>query len=240
MNYWYLFLIVAGVVGLVLLLNVLFDQAFLPSSSNRSKGKSRVYLSETIAALDLNGVRQKLATKGWDTFRISAAEHDYRQFLFLIAKHPGETIVPWNNDLDEFWHQHILDTRQYEKDCQRLFGKYIHHNPHIEKTPTQYTTAIDRTAELRQKEFNKSGQSSAQSSCGTAGCAIANYDDGGILLWGAENSNGSDGSDSGSSGGSSCSSSSCSSGGSSCSSGGSSCSSGGSSCGGGGCGGGGD
>ena len=30
-------------------------------------------------------------------------------------------------DIDLFWHQHILDTRAYAKDCQKVFGQFLHH-----------------------------------------------------------------------------------------------------------------
>merc|ERR1712032_1544424 len=31
--------------------------------------------------------------------------------------------------VDLVWHEHILDTQQYKMDCQRMFGRYIHHAP---------------------------------------------------------------------------------------------------------------
>ena len=32
-------------------------------------------------------------------------------------------------DIDKVWHQHILHTRDYARDCQRIFGAFLHHAP---------------------------------------------------------------------------------------------------------------
>lgn len=31
--------------------------------------------------------------------------------------------------VDIFWHTHILFTRKYFKDCEAIFGQYLHHEP---------------------------------------------------------------------------------------------------------------
>lgn len=33
--------------------------------------------------------------------------------------------------VDEFWHQHILDTHAYHEDCEVIFGNYLHHFPYF-------------------------------------------------------------------------------------------------------------
>ena len=33
--------------------------------------------------------------------------------------------------IDEFWHAHILDTEAYARDCNELFGEYLHHFPYF-------------------------------------------------------------------------------------------------------------
>lgn len=52
----------------------------------------------------------------------------YKRFLWLCLKYPDSALVP-TKDMDEFWHNHILHTRRYFKDCQNLFGRYLHHIP---------------------------------------------------------------------------------------------------------------
>lgn len=53
---------------------------------------------------------------------------EYRRMLRVIQKFPELPVVP-SKLVDLVWHEHILDTQQYRKDSQTLFGKYIHHAP---------------------------------------------------------------------------------------------------------------
>jgi hypothetical protein len=39
--------------------------------------------------------------------------------------------------VDPFWHGHILNTRDYHKFCEAVFGQYVHHAPHDETDPRQ-------------------------------------------------------------------------------------------------------
>lgn len=52
----------------------------------------------------------------------------YKNFLWLQKKFPSEKLVP-TREIDEFWHNHILHTQHYIKDCQHIFGHYFHHQP---------------------------------------------------------------------------------------------------------------
>lgn len=53
----------------------------------------------------------------------------YRAFLYLCKRYTDHVVVP-PREVDEFWHLHILDTRNYLVDCQRIFGSYLHHFPY--------------------------------------------------------------------------------------------------------------
>lgn len=48
--------------------------------------------------------------------------------LLLIQRFPDRPVVP-SKLVDLVWHEHILDTFTYKRDCSRLFGRYVHHNP---------------------------------------------------------------------------------------------------------------
>ena len=56
------------------------------------------------------------------------------RFLALNLLYPSETLAV-NRLLDDYWHYHILDTRKYAQDCERLFGSLLHHYPYFEKLP---------------------------------------------------------------------------------------------------------
>jgi hypothetical protein len=110
-------------------------------------------------ALDLNSVRDALIEKqSWSLERADAARAEYVRFLTLLRMKPGFMLVPWPNaegldDLDQFWHQHILDTAKYEADCNRLFGRMIHHNPHVVRGSGQETDAVEKTQRLYARTF---------------------------------------------------------------------------------------
>lgn len=57
-----------------------------------------------------------------------AAIEEYRKMLYLIQRFPEIPVVP-SKLVDLVWHEHILDTVRYKRDCLRMFGNYIHHNP---------------------------------------------------------------------------------------------------------------
>lgn len=84
--------------------------------------------------LDLAPIKMKLmhvaSGEGWSTVRANAVETEYRRFLFLMKKYPDAEASP-TVDVDTFWHYHILDTQKYARDCEALFGYFLHHYPYV-------------------------------------------------------------------------------------------------------------
>src|SRR5258705_5275623 len=106
-----------------------------------------------IHALDLEPIRLRVMDpelgEGWTREYAESVERAYRNYLTVLVKHQGdaEDIVV-STDVDEFWHTHILHTMKYTEDCERVFGTYLHHNPHIgERTQAD----IDRKIALTEK-----------------------------------------------------------------------------------------
>jgi hypothetical protein len=131
-------------------------------------------------ALELNSVRDALMEKqGWSLERAEASRAEYVRFLTLLQKKPGFMLVPWPNaegqdDLDQFWHQHILDTAKYAADCNCLFGRMIHHNPHVVRGSGQETDAVEKTQRLYARTFGSGSYGRPVdaiflTSCGTCG-----------------------------------------------------------------------
>lgn len=84
-----------------------------------------------VAELDFTMLRQKLVEEqGWTTETCAEVEDLYRRFLALNVRYPDQKICP-TGPIDEFWHAHILDTRAYAADCDRLFGEFLHHFPYF-------------------------------------------------------------------------------------------------------------
>jgi len=89
---------------------------------------------EPVSSIDLSMVKLKLMDAdeglGWSAGQADRAEVRYRRYLQMVQLHPDRSIVP-AKDIDQFWHQHILDTRGYAADCQRVFGEFVHHFPYF-------------------------------------------------------------------------------------------------------------
>jgi hypothetical protein len=84
-----------------------------------------------VAQLDFTMLKGKLVEEsGWAPEYAEQVEDLYRKFLALNVRYPDRKICP-TGPVDEFWHAHILDTRAYARDCELLFGEYLHHFPYF-------------------------------------------------------------------------------------------------------------
>ncbi|MDP3793516.1 MAG: hypothetical protein Q8R07_02060 [Candidatus Uhrbacteria bacterium] len=90
-------------------------------------------IEAALARLDLEPIIFKLTHSGeghgWTREKAERIAPIYKRFLFLTVT-AGEPIVP-TLDIDDFWHAHILDTRKYMADCDKIFGFYLHHFPYF-------------------------------------------------------------------------------------------------------------
>lgn len=88
---------------------------------------------------------------------LSDAEHCcqlYKNFILLQKIHINEHLVP-TREIDEFWHNHILYTQQYIRDCMKIFGRYLHHapaSPH--DNPKDLIESYKKTKDYYFQEFN--------------------------------------------------------------------------------------
>jgi hypothetical protein len=91
-------------------------------------------ISEVIANLNFDRIKHKLMVsedgEKWSFEQCELAEREYKRFLTLIKLNPGLNFVP-TKLMDKFWHQHILDTVAYQKDCIDVFGFFLHHFPYF-------------------------------------------------------------------------------------------------------------
>jgi hypothetical protein len=111
----------------------------------------------TISELDLGPTRVKLMDKdfgeGWTREQVDAAEFEYRRFLYLVKLFPHEQTAPLL-DVDIFWHYHILDTRKYAADCEKIFGCFLHHSPYS-GLRGEDDEAVHHRGEARMQELYK-------------------------------------------------------------------------------------
>lgn len=89
---------------------------------------------KAIFKLDLEPIKRKLMRgkpgPAWSHERVDAAELEYRRFLLLMKMYPNELAAP-SLDVDRFWHHHIVDTEKYARDCQAVFGYFLHRYPYL-------------------------------------------------------------------------------------------------------------
>jgi hypothetical protein len=84
-----------------------------------------------VEQLDFSMLKRKLVEEnGWTAEMCDDVELLYRRFLALTARYPDQKICP-TGPIDTFWHAHILDTRAYARDCQIVFGEFLHHFPYF-------------------------------------------------------------------------------------------------------------
>jgi hypothetical protein len=136
----------------------------------------RKTLDQTIAAieaLDLTPIKFKACRKedgyGWSPSYANQMELAYKRYLILHAKHPDLTLAP-EQDVDRFWHMHILDTRKYAADCETTFGYFLHHFPYLglrgEDDAKALQAAFEEMQRLTAEEFGEATPATTQRGAG--------------------------------------------------------------------------
>lgn len=133
----------------------------------------------SINQLDFERIKYKLmqseGAKKWSFEQCEEAEREYKRFLSLIKLNPGIKIVP-TKQMDEFWHQHILDTVAYEKDCQKIFGFFLHHFPYFgiygEEDRANLVSTFNKTKKLYLNTFGESIERPSASRCSGHACHV--------------------------------------------------------------------
>ena len=112
-----------------------------------------------INSIDFSMIIDKIVrTKGWKKRRVLQICELYRHFLFLKKKYGmDDAALPPSEEIDEFWHNHILDTKKYRHDCEQIFGFYLDHYPYLgmdgKTNWNDLRRFFETTQELHFKEF---------------------------------------------------------------------------------------
>jgi len=159
-------------------MNTALELDILETHAAGSKGIERPMT--LINSIDLSMIKMKLMDEeegqGWDEVYTDYVEQRYKRYLCMVFINPNGSVVP-TKDIDLFWHQHILDTRAYAKDCEHIFGYFLHHFPYFgmrdeqdaqdlrnsfEETKTFYSHLF---GEDYAKEYNGASESSKCHKC---------------------------------------------------------------------------
>ena len=117
-----------------------------------------------IQSLDLESVKLRVMDaelgEGWTREYADSIEAAYKTYLSMLVKYPDDAEkILLSKDVDEFWHTHILQTMKYAEDCQKVFGNFLHHEPHVgERTAADHekrTAMAERTRDLYAREFGE-------------------------------------------------------------------------------------
>lgn len=130
--------------------------------TNRLTTKPTHEVIAAIHALDLTSVKVRMMDdelgEGWTQEYADSIEAAYKTYLTMLTKYPehAEEIM-LAKDVDEFWHTHILQTMKYADDCEKVFGQFLHHNPHVGKVTAEdlehRADLADTTRRLYEQEF---------------------------------------------------------------------------------------
>jgi hypothetical protein len=125
-------------------------------------GKPLELVIDAVQALDLESVKIRVMDpdlgEGWTRDYADSVERAYKNYLTMLAKYPDDAEdILLSKDVDEFWHTHILQTIKYHEDCEAMFGKYLHHAPHIGELTSEdmerREAQAGKTQRLYEREF---------------------------------------------------------------------------------------
>jgi len=115
-----------------------------------------------IEALDLEPVKLRVMDpklgEGWTREYADSIELAYKNYLTMLVKYQDDAEdILLSEDVDEFWHTHILQTIKYTDDCETMFGKYLHHTPHVGEVTQadleRRAALAEKTRRLYEREF---------------------------------------------------------------------------------------
>ena len=115
-----------------------------------------------LSSIDFGPIAYKLMNpeegEPWSLLRATQAIEQYRRFLFLSKHYPNHRIVP-SREVDQVWHNHILDTAKYREDCDTLFGQFMDHWPYFgmkdDAEREELNNAFSDTQALMEAHFGK-------------------------------------------------------------------------------------
>ena len=136
-----------------------------PNPSNVAENKmghTNLRLEDTlkyIRNIDFSNIINKMVShQGWKRLHAEQTCEMYRNFLYINRKFSKKAPFPPSEEIDEFWHNHILDTQKYHTDCQNIFGQYFHHYPYFgidgKTSSIDLVKAFEQLQACYRQEFN--------------------------------------------------------------------------------------
>jgi hypothetical protein len=78
---------------------------------------------------DFSNVRHRVGKRmNWRPDFVNQVEEEYHKFMALIVINPNK-LYGMAGPVDEFWHEHLLDSQDYARFSFEIAGTFIHHSP---------------------------------------------------------------------------------------------------------------
>ena len=81
-------------------------------------------------------------------------EVEFKRYMSMIAMGQGAGMGP-SRVLDMYWHQFMLDTREYKKFCSEIFGRFMDHVPSTSETKEDARASYVRSLETYRQMFGE-------------------------------------------------------------------------------------
>lgn len=101
---------------------------------------------------DFTPIRKYAVAKGvYPAEKVNDVEREYKRFIALCATGRINTM---SRELDDFWHCHVLFSKNYTQMCHWLGVPYIHHNPcETEEDRLNLADGYKETLEFYKQQF---------------------------------------------------------------------------------------
>ena len=117
--------------------------------------RSDASVRRAIETLKLDDVLSRVVEeRRWTERQAKEALIWYRNFLWLAYKHRSSRILAINEDSDHLWHAHIMFTKRYSRDCERIFGRFLDHTPTSRELTKDNRKLFDLALRWYEEEFD--------------------------------------------------------------------------------------
>lgn len=110
-------------------------------------------ISEKVSSIDFEELRSRLLAKYIISIEDSYSAIDYLRCFLDLRLFDSESLIVLPQLADWAWHEFILDTREYARTCEKLFGIYLHHvaspcNPDVDDDMKARSPAVEFRADV--------------------------------------------------------------------------------------------
>ena len=117
----------------------------------------KVDLKDTVPRNATRLITRCMRKFGYDIAHGKRVLTAYEQFLATVTDRQDWRVVQTVpcKEVEQIWHQHILDTINYRKDCLLLCGHEVHHDPDRPRpTPEMFEVTKAALRQIYQREFD--------------------------------------------------------------------------------------